>query len=89
MLHNPKWDVYSVQGLTAWLKEQNPKKRYNWHNINENGCLLSKYLHAMGEDEINYTKMQNVSCKIASTKPWNFGAALKRCNAQLENQNVV
>lgn len=40
----PKPDVYSLDGLIAWLEKQPPETEYEWGNCQK--CLIGTYLAA-------------------------------------------
>ena len=44
MLHDPKWDVYSLVGLRDWLAQQPAEGTYNWESCYD--CVVGKYLTA-------------------------------------------
>ncbi len=52
MLYDPKWEVttkpnvFSLEGLVAWLEKQNPATSYDY--ASPHGCLLAKYFRSMG-----------------------------------------
>lgn len=57
MLHNPKWeartkpDVFSLEGLIAWMEKQPPHEgyRYSCHGH----CLLAQYFTAAGLQNVH------------------------------------
>ncbi len=88
MLYSPKWNLYSLDSLIAWLETKNPRKRYDFCNCNDgkDGCLLSQYLghhsEELGESGSAYSQISDCGGReVAIPCPWTFGAALKRALA--------
>lgn len=49
MLFNPKWtkpEIYSLEGLIAWLETKPSDETYDWFDIKS--CLVSQYLQSHG-----------------------------------------
>lgn len=46
MLSNEKWDVFTLPGLVAWLRTQDPNEKYSYHRAQE--CLIYRYLKDKG-----------------------------------------
>ena len=80
MLHDPKWDVYSLVGLRDWLAQQPADGMYYWPSCRD--CVVGKYLesHQIGP------AMYSVWCTQADprglvarafSKEHTFGAALQ------------
>ena len=101
MLHNPNWkapkpDVISLEGLTAWLRQQDPDIEYTLH---PGKCLFAQYLRAKGYwfpfvalDNFysgffwqRKTKIPDeINMVIYNGLDKNFGAALRTAEAVLE-----
>lgn len=99
MLYDPKWevetkpDVFSLDGLIAWLENQPADQKYDY--VCNGECLLALYfIHAgyenisMGIIEFDYGKYwENKKClpehfnNISIERPHTFGAALERARA--------
>lgn len=85
-------DVFSLDGLIAWLETQPPQKEYCYGDTG--GCLLARYLRANGFKRVSiggwtwaYTTADGCRVdesipdkfdKIARSKPRTYGAALSR-----------
>lgn len=90
MLYDPKWgkpetkpaDVFSLEGLIAWLENQQTGKEYIWNGSN---CLICQYLEAAGENKFTgYGKFpieHRISVANPISGPSTFGAALERARA--------
>lgn len=87
MLYDPKWevkvkpDVYSLEGLIAWLEKQPADKKYNWASTNS--CLCSQYFvgggYGWADMHEEFKEKTGIRLdKIAHQTPWTFGAALQR-----------
>ena len=44
MLHDPKWDIYTLVGLRDWLAQQPADGTYRWASCHD--CVVGKYLTA-------------------------------------------
>ena len=97
MLYDPKWetetkpDVFSLEGLLAWLQTKPPNDQYNYEDCC-GGCLYGQYVIASGipwkevfgtaiydhKDAAALPFKQFVYHKVAKAEPHTFGAALKR-----------
>jgi hypothetical protein len=90
MLYDPKWEaptkinLFTLPSLIAWLEKQPPRARYDFWDC-EGKCLLDRYVAGIGlrRTYSNYTKASAFGSEIACTKPWTFGAALKRAREEL------
>lgn len=73
MLNNPDW----YQGVLDWLRQQPADGTYQWQHPMH--CLIGQFLAATGQvrEAIDYTEMPDYR-RITETKPWTFGAALRR-----------
>lgn len=95
-----KPDVFSLEGLIAWLETQPPETEYNFMDCN-GGCLIGQYLLANGQE--NFRKWHDVppplcavagqsACKDdgspAGEEGLTFGAALSRARALLASQST-
>ena len=83
-----KPDVFSLDGLIAWLEQQPGETTYNFNDCC-GLCLLSQYVtarlgrYSSGDD---YCRMAdvggfNVIQRLAGEEPWTFCAALQRARA--------
>lgn len=86
-------DVFSLEGLHAWLKSRNPDETYNV--INPSACLFGVYASAYGGCHVGsgryeaagiHHMMTDLDRRIAGFEEGNYtgpaftmGAALKRC----------
>lgn len=87
-----KPDVFSLEGLIAWLETQPPTISYDWNNC-RGACLVGRYFVAMGVyndpyrpsfGEMFYPRFPFKSYgMVCMTKPWTYGAALSRARALL------
>ena len=90
-----KPDVFSLEGLVAWLETQDPAREYRFWNYN-GGCLLSIYLAEHGQpfgsgDPDKYSKIARVTrgdvgadyIDVAYDRPHIYGAALDRARKLL------
>lgn len=101
MLHNPQWDhpgvtktadptIFSLDALTAWLRQQDPNGKYDF--VNCWTCLLARYFRDCGFIAIEvgafevrldgtvYALPEQFN-KISvgnSARDWTFGSALAR-----------
>lgn len=102
MLYDKRWDkteakpdVFSLEGLIAWLEMQRPDEKYDYGC---NGhCLLAQYFDAAGYDVAGvggyyFRTTQEPEHKIllpnhfnnvAISAPYSFGAALDRARKAL------
>lgn len=83
MLYNPKWEVKhkpaSIEGLVAWLEEQDPTQRYDYYD--HNCCLAAQYNKSIGRRYIPPNPWHRIDWEIegiARMGKHTFGAALKR-----------
>lgn len=81
-----KPNVFSLEGLIAWLETQDPATGYDWHNC-QGDCLIGHYGSAMGVD---WHKIHDVAfgdgwLRVASSLsgPATYGAALERARRLL------
>lgn len=87
-----KPDVFSLEGLIAWLEKQPEETTYVWHNC-RGGCLIGMYFTALGIQnkifrpayaDLFYPRFPDGSYhRVCMTTPWTFGAALSRARALL------
>lgn len=81
-----KPDVFSLEGLIAWLETQPPLTRYNYADCNGH-CLIGQYLtaHGYGWGNGYYGSFLTVEDRvaIADNTRQTFGAALSRARALL------
>jgi hypothetical protein len=72
--------LFTRDALIAWLRTQPADKEYIWSD--PVFCLMGQYLadNASCWGAFSYSDMPDYY-KIAQTKPWKFGAALKRAEA--------
>ena len=86
MLHNPKWDLMSLESLIAWLETQPVDGAYDYDHCER--CLIGRYLtDRVGGIEAHrgvYTDMPHYR-EIAANEPYTFGAALERAYAAQES----
>lgn len=88
-----KTDVFSLEGLVAWLEKQPAGRTYNFHDC-RGACLLAQYLAAHGikwaADGSSYAEMVEVTTghgiDVSCNDPWTYGAALARARALLERK---
>lgn len=79
----------SLEGLVAWLEEQNPDTEYDWWSVS--GCLACQYLKAV-EGTCQKTCYADIFPsgqiygEVCAMRPWTFGAALTRARAALEGR---
>lgn len=90
-----KHDVFSLEGLIAWLETQPPETEYDFRDILD--CLLCRYGRAAGlnvhsaggSDIVRYRqdgsteRSAGFAKDVASDLPWTYGAALTRARALL------
>lgn len=88
-----KPDVFSLEGLIAWLEKQNPELAYCYFKTG--GCLLYTYLadhrvpvRSVGGDywrdrDWKEHPFPEAFAKIAAKRPHTFGAALSRARTAL------
>ena len=91
-------DVFSLEGLRDWLRTQPPKERYDYYLCDGN-CLLDQYMAARGiphrSPHWDYTRMSDVGGRpisagtIACLYPRTKGAALARCEAEIEARDKI
>ena len=86
-------DVFSLEGLVAWLEKQPGEIEYTWHDC-RGGCLVGRYLwDVLGKDAYYKTSKSfgevfpgrglNDYGYVAQTKPWTYAAALARAQKLL------
>ena len=84
-----KPDVFSVEGLLAWLDTQDPATKYDYDDC-EGGCLIGTYLKSAGVhwSARAYAQFANMEARwrIAGVHPWTYGAAAQRCRDYLARQ---
>jgi hypothetical protein len=98
MLFNPKWkvqtkpDVFSLEGLIAWLEKQPAERTYCFED--NGGCLLAQYYLSQGYSQVGiggtsvtldgkYRQMPDAFSDIPADHPRTFGGALSRARAAL------
>ena len=87
-----KPDVFSPQGLIAWLEMQPATREYDWWDMGD--CLVCHYLaEALGTDEPWHVAAEAGKSyedvlgsrwayhAVGSALPWTYGAALDRARA--------
>ncbi len=84
-----KPDVFSLEGLIAWLETQDPATTYCW--VDGGHCLLAQYAKAVGSTYLKVTVGLNGGRHgepdgIAILRPWTYGAALERARKLLAAQ---
>jgi hypothetical protein len=87
MLHNPRWNYGTLDGLITWLEGKNPDETYDFSCT----CLIWKYASEYTPTrEVDVWKMPPVMQEIYAgadrhcigrARPHTFGAALKRAYA--------
>ena len=86
MLHNPKWDLISLESLIAWLEQQPADGTYDWTKPDE--CLIACYLTSklgiLPEYSVSLYQSMPHYHEIAAYEPYTFGAALERARAVLK-----
>jgi hypothetical protein len=75
--------LYTPDALIQWLRKQRADEEYVWSD--PIFCMMGRYLADNGSTwgEASYSDMPGYD-EIANTKPWTFGAALKRAEALTE-----
>lgn len=83
MLHNPKWDAYTLPAFTAWLESQPADRTYYWASCDH--CLAGLYMSEVlgGRSAEMPTHMDLFGRgwpyhEICRTEPHTFGAAAER-----------
>lgn len=85
-----KHDVFSLEGLIAWLEKQPADVSYVWSDTSDcnGGCLIHRYLRDNDADPTwDYGKFaeclgeRTMDIKVAMPQPWTYGAALARARA--------
>ena len=87
-----KPDVFSVEGLLAWLDTQDPATEYDYFDTDD--CLLCRYGRARGlkvkwagGNSIRIGRIRHEvfpeNTFIACADPWTYGAAAQRCRDYL------
>lgn len=85
-----KPDVFSLEGLIAWLEKQPEETEYNFMDC-DGGCLIGKYLIATtGKHWTDFGLRWGciiiyypAIAKVAAGEPQTYGAALSRARALL------
>lgn len=81
-----KPDVFSLEGLAAWLETEDGATEYDYWNA-EGKCLIGRYLHSCNVFDFSagYLKFANPDARvqIAGARPWTYAAALRRARALL------
>jgi hypothetical protein len=94
--YETKPDVFSLEGLIAWLETQNPETKYEYTSPTD--CVLCRYFRAHGyvnaivtRDHLVGERHFPMAMKIAAHGcerwpdrlqfTWNYGAALERARA--------
>ena len=87
-----KPDVFSLEGLIAWLEAQPPETSYDWEDCS-GGCLIGVYymhhgLPQHGYDRVFGRNLMEYSRVCSSVSgPTTYGAALSRARALLASRN--
>jgi hypothetical protein len=87
---NPE-PLMTIESLVAWLERQPPKQAYDWYAM-DGSCLIGRYSADMGLPDWQrfHTQLfQNYDLTIAATRPWTYGAALKRARARLTGSSQI
>lgn len=93
----PKTFTPDLKGLVEWLETQDPETEYNW-SLGQTcvvGCFLKAINHpeyplgacySDGMDGWNTLRFQSNDdyMAVTHTRPWTYGAALKRARALLK-----
>ena len=88
MLYDPKWAKPSLAGLVTWLKQQNPRKRFEY--MPPDNCAIGQYLKSTGTSYSDYCLTGRE--EFSNLRAWNrhitrhattFGGALKKAKAYL------
>lgn len=87
-----KPDVFSLEGLIAWLERQPAEIEYDFVDC-KGGCLIGLYASGMGQPDItapdgfyaihDYFADRDITYHVSTQIPWTFGAALSRARALL------
>jgi len=88
-------DPLSLESLIAWLEKMPPRKHYDYNDC-QGKCLYGLYMAANGVDwehsgacstrdsgQARADFCSLVYDRVASQRPWTFGAALIRARAAL------
>lgn len=93
----PKVDVFSLEGLIAWLEKQPAGKRYDWHDPAH--CLIAQWLaaeHGYSDPVVRSNKSCDLTANLDSddgvtvlgriayggrNPQYTYGAALERAKA--------
>jgi len=77
-------DVFSLEGLLAWLETQPGETEYNFSVVED--CLITRYLTAHGYDWGSYPQFTNgyTRCRVAASSPRTYAAATTRCRDAIE-----
>lgn len=93
-----KPDVFSLEGLIAWLETQLPETEYDWGDC-RGGCLIGLYGTArglpvyglIGESDFyslhSFFWEKGVVRHVACPSPHLFGAALSRARSLIASRN--
>lgn len=84
-----KPDVFSLEGLIAWLERQPQETSYDFSEAST--CLLTRWHSEFGsgleESGLSYTSgicvLSGWASEVAAISPWTYGAALSRARALL------
>jgi hypothetical protein len=104
MLYDKKWDakakpdVFSLDGLIAWLEKQPAKTRYDWTDCGGD-CLIGHYFIAMGlgKDRPHHyhrvfyqerpeNEHDGSYSRVCGVRPFTYGAALSRARKIAETR---
>jgi len=78
--YETKADVFSLEGLIAWLETQNPETEYDYTDISD--CLLTRWMRASGQRDFGFSGSPDHTANrftvAAGNFPHTYGAALRR-----------
>lgn len=87
--YTTKPDVFSLEGLIAWLETQPGETAYEFSN-NEGDCLIGRYGRAHGEGRfwrsVHTAFFEKNWLRVASHDPYTYSAALTRARALLAQE---
>jgi hypothetical protein len=84
-MQKPPNELLDSDALIDWLRQQPADEEYMWQDPVY--CLMGRYLADKGSrwGAVHYSSMPGYY-EIAMAKPWTFGAALERAEAQREER---
>lgn len=88
-------DVLSLEGLIAWLEQQDPETEYDWPDCQD--CLMGHYIaDVRNTDKPEYEERYANAFPsleayhfVGGSWPWTYSAALARARALLAEREPV